>query len=316
MKINRMSEENNVPSWVTENKVASNFLDKELISQKDTDRIVGMSKELTEEAMVMEKDRIEQCAGSKESYHYNTQWKDNVKSELKEYASVVGMDMNKFKAVNPDIVKQTSLPSVKIAEKTETDKKSMIDIDAFKLDSIKEADAKNDWEKIQGQSNMSDKPSANGSVISIRNSDDYYKNSNPKTARGRNSILDADAIEKMAKNSIEDNGARLKREKEEKAMDKKVEHLKWQNSKIAAMEEKDIIPNRGKVYPTESLNAQPGIRGEDPFDYSKMPEKSDGEKIKEVNAKRSNKREFKIEKSSRRGVSEDFSNELKKFMVK
>jgi hypothetical protein len=314
MKINRMSDEKSVPNWIIENKSALKHLDKEATSKKETERVVSMPKELSEDAIIMEKDHIEQCASSKKPYHYNTQWADGVKSELKEYASVVGMDMKKFKAINPDnvTVDPVATVEVKAAAKVE----SKIKMDPFKLDSIENRDKTPTWEKVEGQSVMSDRPSMSSSVISVRNSDDYYKNSTPKTAKGKNSILDPEAIEKLAKSTVEDTGARLKRENEERVAQKEVNHKSWQTDKVAAMAQQEGLPNRGVVYATESMNAQPGIRGADAFDTSHMPEKTDGEQIKDVNAQRSSKREFKIEKPATMGISADFGNELKKLLGK
>ena len=86
------------------------------------------------------------------------------------------------------------------------------------------------------------------------------------------------------------------------------------------MNKKDAVAGR-KVFPTESLNAQPGIKGE-VFDYSKLPEKTAGELLKEQNEDRRKqirgeskpKHEFNIAKNSTRSISDDFSGELKKFL--
>ena len=315
-----MAEEKMAPQWVFDQKNTSEFFDKEALSSNELKRISKMSSTISDDEIVEEKDRIEVCASNKTPYYYNGKWSDSVKSELKEYAVICGMDMNKFRSANPSsivVAENENDNMVKTASKLEIK-------DAFKIDEkIANSYEKSKWvAEAKNASRLSEKPSMNG-IIPIRGGEDYFANSNPKTARGQNSITEPDAIDKFANNEKEDVGARLKRENKEKEESKKTRHEEWQKDKIAAMDGKEIVPNRGRVYPTESLNAQPGIRGE-VFDFDKVPERTEGEKIKEANedyrkkirGENKQKHEFTTEKSPSRSISDTFGEELKKFLNK
>ena len=113
----------------------------------------------------------------------------------------------------------------------------------------------------------------------------------------------------------------LKRENEEKAIAKKATHDEWQKNKLEAMSE-GLLQDR-RVFPTESMNAQPGIRGE-VFDFTSVPELTDGEKLKTANEERKQhiqgktkeKHQFSAEKAPTVSISDSFSEELKKHLGK
>lgn len=317
MKINRMSTEKTAPDWVFNSK-ASDFFEKEAINTNEAKRLSSMPSNISDDELVLERDRIEKCASSKTPYVYNANWPANVKAELKEYASVCGMDMSKFRAVEP-----SSIPVVKEAsdEKMIKTASTNITLDPFKIDDkIANSYQKTKWQpELKGQAKLDLKPTMGG-IVPIRGGEDYFANSEPKVAKGQNSISDPNAIGKLADSQEEDTGARLKRENEEKQEAKKIAHEEWQQAKIDAMEQKNILPNR-HVFPTECLNAQPGIRG-NVFDFDSVPEQTDGEKIAEANDQRKKsirgeekeRHQFSTEKAPVRSISEDFGEELKKHL--
>lgn len=326
MKISRMSEERLAPEWVFSQKETSEFFDKEAIGTDELNRLASMSCEISDEEIVLEKDRIESCISSKTPYHYNSQWPETIKSELKEYASVCGMDMSKFRSIDPsslitDMKVVTSESKMLKTASSQVSETSQLVVDAFKLDEkIADSHVKTKWQpELKNVTKLSEKPTMSG-IIPIRGGEDYFANSETKVAKGQNSISDPNAIGKLADSTIEDTGARLKREKAEKEAAKKTRHEEWQKEKIAAMDGKEILPNR-HVFPTESLNAQPGIKGE-VFDFDKLPDKTAGEQLKQSNEERKEsirgkekgKYEFILEKNPRRSISEDFGEELKKHL--
>lgn len=318
MKINRMAEENQIPNWALNGK-GSEYFEKETMKIDDINKIATAS-ELSEADLVIEKDKIEQCASSNSIYHYSMSWSSSVRSELKEYAMVCGMNMAKFKGVNPSAISHIEASSNNMV-KTASASSNIVLSDPFKLDEkIANVHEKSKWSpEVTKEAKLSDKPAMSG-IVPIRGGEDYLSNTDAKVARGQNSISDPDAISKLAESTIEDNGARLRRQNLEKEEAKKTRHDEWQQEKIASMEGKEILPNR-YVFPTESMNAQPGIKGE-VFDFSKIPDKTEGEKIRESNEARrkeirgeeKDKYEFKLERSANRGISDTFADELKKHL--
>jgi hypothetical protein len=269
----------------------------------------------------MEKDKIEKCASSKSTYYYNMGWSNNVKSELKEYASVCGMDMAQFKAIAPkEMLSKTTTASSTLMVKTAS---ALVLNDAFKIDEkIAGTHEKVKWTpECKNASKLADKPSMSG-IVPVRGGEDYLANSESRLAKNQNSITDPTAIDRLANGAEEDTGTRLRRENVEREESKKTKHADWQKDKIEAMVGKEILPNR-YVFPTECLNAQPGIKGE-VFDYSKLPEKTPGELLKEQNVDRKKairgeekaKHEFTASKSPSRSISDDFSSELAKYVRK
>lgn len=313
-----MAKEAKMPEWAFTNKEINEFADKGAVSIEDMDRVAKMTDLISDDDMVLEKDRIDKCASSNSSYFYNMSWPNKAKSELKEYAMACGMDMDKFKAVELSkfVHKAASFeaPMVKTAS-------AICLSDPFKIDeNISNAHEKSKWSpELKGASKLSDKPSMNG-IVPIRGGEDCNANSESKVAPGQNSISNPGAIQALAESVEEDTGARLRRENEEKVNQRRVDHDGWEKEKIEAMEMKNILPNRS-VFPTESMNAQPGIKGE-VFDFDSVPEQTDGEKIKQANVdrkeairgKEKSKHDFISERSPVRGISDTFAEELKKHM--
>ena len=339
MKINRIAEEKLAPSWAFEGVSESEFVKENYISSEEMNRVQNLPVSDLEEAdIVAQREEIEKCASSGSSYHYNSQWDNGIKSALKEYAIVCGMDMSKFKEVDAEYIdsiqvlqKEASINLEGINSKEELfaqmDKKEEVSIlrDPFNLDEKANTSHMDEaeWEDVTKQANLDDKPSMmSNSIIPVRGGEDYNANSYSQTARGQNSITDPDAIENFANTSEEDTGARLRRENEERASQRERNHETWQKDKVEAMEHADIIP-KGKVFPTEVMNAQPGIK-EDPFNFDLLPELSEGEKIasaneerrKEIQGEDKEDHEFVPQKENTRQISNDFADSLAKALGK
>jgi hypothetical protein len=332
MKINRMAEENIAPEWFENNK--SN-IKSEFINSEDFSRIASMKDAINDDELVIERDQIEICVSSKKPYLYNNNWSKEAKSSLREYAIVVGMDMSKFKAVNPASLKiDKDIIEAKVEAsmiRTASTTANKLILDPFKLDEkLNKEDKKDQWEVIAGSSSLKEKPSMLSNAIkNVRGGENYYENSNLPTAQGRNSLTDPNAIGKLAANTKEDTGVRLKRENKEKQDAISNRKNIWQAEKIASMPGSEIIP-KGTVFPTESMNANPGIyKGNNNVAYSKfdknaIPEKTAGELLasSQKNRKESIQREtkqdhsFGVQKESARSISDNFGDELKKYLKK
>lgn len=332
MKINRMSEEQIAPAWVFEDGNVSKI--PSYISEQEFQRLASASDRLSDDGIVSERDYIEECAKNGSNYCLSSKWDKTVKSSLREYAIVCGMDMSKFKEINPDQIERKEVVAsndkvIKMAQNMISKEKTLVLNDPFKLD-VEAKNIKDDsWQSIKGQAKLDDKPSImSGSIKPIRGGEDYFANSDIKTARGQNSISEPNAISKLADDTVEDTGARLRRENQEKEAQKGIKHKEWETEKIEAMAGKEILPNR-YIFPTEVLSAQSGLGSPSSkmgvyakFDTNDIPDKTDGENIKEANEQRKKsiqretvKEDWQVRKSSSVArVSDTLADELKKYM--
>jgi len=325
MKINRMADEKKTPSWLFENAKTTDYLQKQDVRLDEINRIASLSL-ADDDQIVMEKDKLEKCASEKSDYYCNIKWSDSVRSELKEYAMICGMDISRFKTVDPDDFVEAS-SETKVVKTASAAPASKIIIDAFKLDDVKDVDYKDkNWQSIKRQANLEDKPVMRSGIIPVRGGEDYFTNSEVKVARGQNSISDPRAIETLAKSEKEDTGARLRREHQEKEAQKEANKKEWEQQKIAGMGDTSIVP-KGKVFPTEVLNAQPGLGAPSSqmgvyakFDPKDIPDKTQGELLSEAQDQRrksiqrpeAEEHQFASKKASVREISDVFGEALKK----
>lgn len=333
MKINSNAEEKIVPSWSVNNKYASlETVDAARLSKIATSNI-------SENDLIEEMDLIEKCATSNSSYHYNSSWGSSVIDQLREFASVVGLKDFISVDIPSSIVTSSSNQMIRTAQTKETKEiklsESLKNVwsDPFKIEersNTQYMDKKN-WQVIEAETKMNEQPSMdNKSVMALRGGENYNTNSDVKTAPGRNSITDPTAIEKLANDTTEDTGTRLHREKIEKEQAKKMAHSQWQQDLIDSMKHRNIVPE-GKVFQTETLVVQSGLNSPSSqmgvyakFDKNDIPEKTQGELIKEQNTSRKESIQRKTEKNdwekpngqNVRTVSDLFSEELKKQLGK
>lgn len=338
MKIFRVAEEKVAPSWAFGNKSLDDYQEKEMV---DLERLnVTPSQNVTEETLLAECKHIELCASSGKTYHYNSTWSDSHISHLKEYASVCGL--TSVKGIDPKVViedrtqitqEAQNSRNIKVASVALPDQKKIDLGDPFHLEERSDIShmEKTKWQEVKKQANMKEVPvMLNGNIIPIRGGEDYFKNSDIKAnAKNQNSIADPDTIKNLAEGTKEDNGMMLKRLQKEKEEMKKQTHASWQKDIVDSMEYKEIVP-RGKVFPTESMNAQSGLNSPSSkmgvyakFDPENIPSKTQGELIKEQNEaehKRINPRaekakyEFEMSHQANRKISDVFSEQLKKYV--
>jgi len=332
MKISRNATENIVPEWfgkaiVTEPQILSTEAIKRLASKSS----------INDEDMVIERDRIEKCASTKNNYYFNNKWGKKAESELREYACICGLDKEQFKAVDIDNVKEDKESEIlkeaeaELNKLTKTAAKQTLTLDAFDFETKINTDhmKKSDWQKISNASKLNEKPIIlNKAIVSVRGGDDYNANPEFKESKTNNSILAPDSIKTFAESKEEDTGSRLRRENKEKEMGKKARHENWQNEKIANMPDRSMLP-KGNIFPTEAMNAQPGLNTPSSamgvyakFNLDSIPEKTEGEMIKAANESRrkniqgeaKEKHVFTTQKESSVSISDSFAEELKKHL--
>ena len=188
---------------------------------------------------------------------------------------------------------------------------------------------KKDWQVIERQTNLGEVPSIlSGSIKPLRGSESQYINSDPKIAVNQNTIRNPDAIQTLAESEKLDNGQRLRNERLARETEKKTATKDWEQGIISSMTKNNIVP-KGNVFPTESLVANNGLSSPSSqmgvyakFDKNDIPELTAGEKLRLSNEERKKsiqredgtKTEFKISKAETRGVSDSFTEALKKHL--
>jgi hypothetical protein len=335
MKINRMSDEGMTPDWALSLRGA---LDNDSQTREASAELekVELPTELTEDELIDQRDLIEQCAAAGATYRFSATWSKNQKGELKEYALACGLDMDSFvevseqeqvvEASEEDVFQKVASGfSETVVASDETPR--LVLNDPFGLDEIEDRDLTPQWERIEAEKKLSDKPSMmTNAVKPIGGGEDYLANSDVPLASNQNSIVNPSAIEQLANSEVESTGERLARQAKEKQEQKALEHQQWQQDKVDAMEHRDELP-KGTVFPTESMNAQPGLNTPSSqmgvysnFDVDSIPEKTAGEQIADQNEARrqairgeeKEKHEFKIQSEASRSISDDFTESLKK----
>lgn len=334
MKINRMAEEKLAPSWVFDSPDKMEGLD--LITSEEIASLENIPSSLSNIDLVTQRDKIETCAARGSAYYCNANWGEKVQSDLKEYATVCGLGKSLFKVVAPEQVESAkSIQAEADATVSKEIRKAELRVqasvsnaeavelvmeDPFHLDEIAaKSELNTAWTgRVQPQQELDDRPSMmSGAIKGLRGGENYYENSDINLAANQNSITDPGAIQTLAESEAEDTGARLKREQEDKAAQKIADHKTWEQDKVDFMAPKgdeEVLPH-GSVFPTEVMNAQPGI-----YTEVERPEKTMGEKLAEMNEDRRKEiqgedqddHEFKPSKASSFGVSDTFADELKK----
>ena len=282
MNILRVADEKSIP-WFTQEP------EKAPVEKVDD---LNTEEEVTEEVLVEECDKIEACSIAGKIYHYNSTWGDKIIRHLREYAIACGMDLIKFKGVEPNNLKTESKSEtvVKFAQTQENTLRSVLG-DPFHIEEHSDTSYmdKTNWQEVKKQ-NVLGEPSLDlGDVIALRGGENYYVNSDVNPAVNQNSITNPNAIQQLAESLKDDTGERLRKEKKAKEEQKTANHKTWEQEKIAEMANSDIIPT-GLVFPTESLNANAGLSTPSSqrgvyakFNPDSIPDKTAGEKIADQN---------------------------------
>ena len=337
MKINRVSDEKLAPSWAFASKSLDTYEQEAAAIKKDVDRINVVAADKVDEAtLAKECEAIEICAKSNKTYHYNSNWSENDVNHLKEYASAVGLKKEQVKGIDPTPLVNEMKEMEKNVEAsnnqmTRTASAKLVLNDPFHFDKLSDTSHmdKAKWQDVKKQANLAEAPSMmSGAVKPLRGGEDFNKANEPKMPSNQNSIRNPDAIKNLVEGKTIDNGARLKAEKQAREEAKIQDKKDWEKKLVAAMTHLDIVPH-GCVFPTETMDANPGLNTPSSrmgvfakFDVNSIPERTEGEMIKQ--AKQAEKESiqrpvkekagFKMEKASVNGISDVFAEQLKKFV--
>lgn len=306
---------------------------------------------LSEDAIADECEKIEKCASSDTEYILPEDIDIDSQKQIKEFASAIGFAKVASKVTSvksttepinnkiASVFEKIEEPIVKTASTTSSTKeatKKTINIgDAFGFDKkIAEIDSRKavDWQVNKPAKSLDIKPSFDFGIVPIRGSENTNINNNPKLAMNQNSMASPNAIEDLFNSKELMTGERLKIEKEQRKQARIEAHADWQNDKIKSMPNMDIVP-KGVVFPTEVLKANTGIgNGSSEFGiYAKtnqmesLPEKTTGERLKDMNMERKSSIQREHDKFSwdnvdtgaaYRTTSEVFTDSLKNLLNK
>lgn len=341
MKISKISGVDSASDWLSDFALPNTKTQKEVVLPSSSDVSPLSPESVDDTVLAFECDKIEKCASENRPYFYNKSWGQEHVSSLKEYATICGMGDDHFVAAeHKEIEKQetikvaSSQSQTKDGEKNPPQKEAKLDIgDAFRFDEkiAKAEKAIRDWQVNTPAQKLELNPVMTGGIVPVRGGENYFIQNNPKLASNQNSLANPDAIGNLVNSDKMDNGARLAKEREDKLAQKQANKKQWEQDIIDSMVHKDIVA-KGKVFPTEMLNAQPGLsspasqRIAGKFDPEAVPERTAGEKIKEQNEvrkasisrpKEDSKWQGPEDNGAKlRGVSDIFGDALKKALGK
>ncbi len=328
MKLSKMSDQLNI-DWFTLKDLQENV---NAPIAKHASVNSTPSEDVSEVVIAEECDKIEKLAN--QEYYINIDWDSSIKSHLKEYATACGV--SKIIEAKMEVKEVEESKTIVAAKKENLIKtaSSVLNIgDAFRLDEkIKAAERKyEDWQEVKNAKSLKDRPSIGAGIVPIRGGENTHIHNEPRFAINQNSLANPNQIEELINSTELDTGARLAQEKAQREETKIANKKEWEQGKINAMPKLDIV-SKGAVFPTETLNANPGTnsalskRIANNFDPATVEDKTAGEMLKSTREERRAgiQREDRSDKSweqigeikSARSISDSFTDSLKKALSK
>ena len=336
MIITKVADKEDIPSWMNEgiHKNDSNNQQKEEVGMLTVSDISDMDNS----AIAQECDKIETCASNGSDYACNCEWPSTIISHLHEYAIACGLPSSKFHVVatnrqqserhSEDVPEIKKFASQDKVEESIPTKEQLLSVmtDPFHVDEHTDTSHmdRTKWEQVEPERKMADAPVIMGnSIIALRGGENYNINREDRIPKGQNSIVNPGAIEDLAKSDTMTPGERLAADNARITKEREKEKGSWEDERIQAMSHRNIIPH-GKVFPTETLNAQPGTQHTPSMFKPEIdiPERTAGEKLAEQNEVRrqSIQREKpdnnweQPQRASSRSISDLFGEELNKYL--
>jgi hypothetical protein len=298
---------------------------------EEISHMASKPKELSDDDLVVERSNIEACSSSGKTYAYSSNWTDDAKQHLVEYASICGcktvsVDPAKVEEIQPAIQQEASVSAPRVV----TASKKTLDIgDVFGIDVKGDTSHLNKakWEQISSEAKTSAPDVIShraGAISSQGGGEDYGVSPHHRVKPGQNSVMAPDAIGDLLKGKGEDLGTSLRRQNAERDAIR-LAATKVSDTTLAGKMKKDEAYgaySNSRVHMTETMQAQPGIRdgtimpGAFQKDVKKMPDRTTGEILKEQADQRKagiqrqateSKKEFKVEAASKITLSDVFT---------
>lgn len=287
-RIYKTTNSESIPEWVDAQNETKQRMGE--ITAEDWKRISASN--LDDEKLVVEFDAIEKCASSKKPYFYNSNWDNTSTNTLKEFAyvnqcqaipvNVEDKEVKAYLAVNLSSLEKTAsaAPVAKTSEK-----KPIIPfelIDAFHLDEKGNTDflKKTDWEKVTTSAKLTENSRLSSGIKRLDGGIENHNISPHLNIKpGQNSVTRPEAIDELSKGA-EDSGERLKRENAERKEERNVAHKEWEKEAMVKAEGFGSL-SFNTIKKTEASYCNPGIKDNPVRNAKEIPDKTDGEMLKE-----------------------------------
>ena len=305
-KIFKVADTTNMPKWLT--PTASDTPVVHTAVSPEAVRLAAITTDLSEDQLVEERDRIEQCANSKTTYHYASTWSADTQRQLLEYASICQVKSEavasaamqvQAAAVVPASLQKTA--AVEAPAPAQTPAQALAEsVAALIGDPFHLADAgdmkhmaASDWESIKPAVHASDRQSiamTSASVINIGATNEASVPRYTRVAPGQNSMMEPNAIGALAESADNNTSARLRQEAKDRHS-KRTDANRQRDAEMvakaeAAEQEFPGITPRGTVMATDAKAATGGFKGGQLVLASELPELTAGEKIRQGNQDR------------------------------
>lgn len=260
------------------------------ISAEDARNAVGA----TEFDPVSARQKIEECARTGKAFHVSKSLAKEQLQDLKEYAQVVGLQEDQVVSVSDDDVQKANLAPL---SKEKPEEKSVPEKDPFGLmDQWASEDVfrpNRDWETNKPAEKLGGRGTSEGSVQRVDGVETYEAQRDVQVRPGEASISDPDAIGKMAKKDGPSSRDVIRQSNEERRDSITFKPKEWEAEVLSQMEDRGIIA-KGGIRMTEAADPQPhspvapGQHSifDDGNPVDKMPDRTEGEKIVDVNEER------------------------------
>jgi len=330
--ITKTGDNNNAPAWLDGLKAT----EKRPVAPS---RIEPFPKDLDEETLVAEMDLVEKCASEGRPYFYRSDWPEDEVSQLREFACACGtrVEADEMPEEVPAAPAEEPMPKVASTSAKVMPVADMGSIvgDPFHLADLtpetrtpkerqeaRKAERIAEWQKVSPEQKTQhpDVMMTANSIITIPGGDNPMVSRAVGVGRGENSIASPDAIGELAK--TEDSGERLHAAVRQHRTERKAEKKLWEKEMVekAKVVGPGALP-RGSVFMTESMNAQPGLRGEVFPTKEDVPDRTAGEMLKQktkehrasISRPAGDKNAWQaVQGASRHEISDVFAQELKK----
>ncbi len=261
--------------------------------EKDSERLSKVSPSVAREDLVEARSEMEKCLESGQTYYFGDDTSDSVKSDIKEYAEVIGMSDDMIEQVSSDRVHMSKeAESLKLVEDVTPPQADQLIFDIVPQVPTDPNDFKknDDWKDAENSKakTIASRPAEDG-IVPIRGGEKYEQDTVKSIRPGENSIDDPNAINSIATSDTKSTLDEI-REAQERRKNETVFNIEdWQAEKEANLVD-PIVPQDGHRQVESPVAQNHSSNGAwnnsivtDP-ESSPMPDMTTGEQIASANA--------------------------------
>jgi len=235
--------------------------------KQQASQLRSLPTRLDDNGVALEMQAIEHCASTQTAYCYNIGWGEEVNSRLKEYAAICACECH---GINPERIpeakEESKKPELKTTASVESKKPAAMNIgDVFHIEDSGDMShmASENWQSLTPNAKMSSPAAGDGagSVSKIGGGENYLASPHRKAKPGQNSVMDPNAIGRLAESDTEDLAKSLREINEKRSGHRVMEQQAEERLAAKVMRDGGHYAGQGgTVRLTETLNAQPGLR--------------------------------------------------------